>query len=462
MDKKIVLVGAGSTSFGPSMFTDIYHSKLLEGSTIVLHDIDKERLEIIYELLVAENEKIYGNRFTVERTIDRAVAFNNADFIISSIEVGDRFKLWMQDYEIPRKHGSTQIMGECGGPGGSFHAFRIIPSIISIVQDAEKICPNAFFINFSNPMSRVCLAIKRSVSKLKFVGLCHQIGAMDKHIPQMFDDQTSKKSETVIAYKEKIAQRQKAKENLKMKTIGLNHFGFLVGLENISTMKDLMPEFNAKCIDYFKDKRDRFEFDDLTFAVYEKTGYFPYVGDNHLGEYLQIGEEFTKTQDMIDWINQADQGGKGIYNRVTKKHARLKKGRYPKKGMLSNLYTGERAIPIIEAIIEDKNTYESAVNIPNDGLVENLPEDLILECSATVNKDGMHGLIYGNIPKNIAALLRIEASVQDVCIDAILNKSKEQAIACLAVDPNVGSFIKAESMFDEMCELQKEYLSYFK
>ena len=462
MDKKIVLVGAGSTSFGPSMFTDIYHSKLLEGSTIVLHDIDKERLEIIYELLVAENERIYDNKLSVERTTNRSAAFKNADFIISSIEVGDRFKLWMQDYEIPRKHGSTQIMGECGGPGGSFHAFRIVPPIVEIVKDAEKICPNAFFINFSNPMSRVCLAIKRSVSNLKFVGLCHQIGFMDKHIPQMFSKTPLKQSTTVISYREKFAQWEKTKENLRMKTIGLNHFGFLIGLEDITSGKDLMPEFNAKCLDYFKDKRDRFEFDDLTFGLYEKTGYFPYVGDNHLGEYLQIGEEFTRTQDMIDWITQADQGGKGIYDKVTRMYKRLKKGRYPKKGILANLYTGERAIPIIEAIIEDKNSYETAVNIPNDGLVENLPEDLILECSATVDKDGVHGLKYGNIPKNIAALLRIEASVQDVCIDAILNKSKEQAITCLAVDPNVGSFIKAESMFDEMRELQKEYLSYFK
>jgi len=457
-----VLVGAGSTSFGPSMFTDIYHSKLLEGSTILLHDIDKERLEIIYELLVVENEKIFGNKFTVERTTNRANAFKNADFIISSIEVGDRFKLWMQDYEIPRKHGSTQILGECGGPGGSFHAFRIVPPIVDIVKDAEKICPNAFFINFSNPMSRVCLAIKRSVSKLKFIGLCHQIGAMDKHIPQMFSKTPLKQSTTVISYREKVKQWEKFRENLRMKTIGLNHFGFLIGLKDVATGKDLMPEFNAKCLDYFKDKRDPFEFEDLTFALYEKTGYFPYVGDNHLGEYLQIGEEFTRTQDMLDWIIRADQGGKGIYKRVSRMHARLKKGRYPKKGILSNLYTGERAIPIIEAIIEDKNSYETAVNIPNDGLVENLPDDLILECSATVNKDGVHGLKYGNIPKNIAALLRIEASIQDVCIDAILNKSKELAITCLAVDPNVGSFVKAESMFDEMYELQKDYLSYFK
>ncbi|HDZ18815.1 MAG TPA: hypothetical protein ENH75_11015 [archaeon] len=164
MKKKIVLVGAGSTSFGPKIFNDIFLSKDLVGSTIILHDINKKKLEIIYELLNIENERL-ENRFDIEQTTNRANAFQNADFIINSIEVGDRMKLWRQDYEIPRKYGSTQILGECGGPGGSFHAWRIIPPIIEIVKDAEKICPNAFFINFSNPMSRVCLAIKRNVKK---------------------------------------------------------------------------------------------------------------------------------------------------------------------------------------------------------------------------------------------------------------------------------------------------------
>ncbi|MFX0011441.1 MAG: hypothetical protein ACFE9R_14100, partial [Candidatus Hermodarchaeota archaeon] len=181
MDKRIVLVGSGSTSFGPSTFTDIYLSEILKGSTIILHDINKEKLEMVYELLVAEN-KVKGNHFTIERTTDRKKAFKDADFIISSIEVGERFKLWRQDYEIPRKYGSTQIMGECGGPGGSIHAFRIVPDIIKIVQDAERICPNAFFINFSNPMSRVCLAIQRTTKNLKFIGLCHEIVALEAHL----------------------------------------------------------------------------------------------------------------------------------------------------------------------------------------------------------------------------------------------------------------------------------------
>ena len=440
MNKKIVLIGAGSTSFGPPMFDDIYLSEVLEDSTIVLHDINNEKLEMIYDLLTVENEK-RDNKFSLERTTDRIKALDGADFIINSIEVGDRMKLWRQDYEIPRKHGSTQILGECGGPGGTFHAWRIIPPIVSIVRDAEKICPDAFFINFSNPMSRVCLAIKRSVKNLKFIGLCHQIGFMVEHLPKMFN---------------------KPIDELKMKVAGLNHFAFLFGLEDLSIGKNLMPSFNEKALKYFKEQDHRFKLSTLTFEVFKRFGYFPYVGDNHLGEYLQFGEEFTKTQDMIDWIDYIDKEGEFYYERFLNYHRRLKKGKYPRKGVLNNIPSVERAIPIIEAIINDENSYETAVNIPNNNIIDNLPQDLILECSATINKNGVHGVKYSHLPKNIAAILRIEATIQDLCVEAVLKKSKDIAIACLAIDPNVGSFKMAENIFNEMFELQKSYLPNFK
>ena len=438
MEKRIVLVGAGSTSFGPSMFTDIYHSDLLDGSTIVLHDINQDKLKIIFELLEVENELI-RNKFNLEYTTERTEAFKNADFIISSIEIGDRMKLWRDDYETPRKYGSTQVLGECGGPGGSLHAFRIIPSIIEIVKDAERICPNAFFINFSNPMSRVCLAIKRATKNLKFVGLCHQIGALYLHLPPMLGIKLPE---------------------MKIMPYGLNHFGFIMGLEEIATGKDLMPDFNSNILDYFTKWEDRFEFSTLTLEIYKRFGWFPYVGDNHLAEYLQFGEEFTKTQDMIDWIDRTEDFNQAIYKKLMRYYNRLKKGRYPKKGML-RWKSGEEAIPIIESIIKDDNVYHTAVNIPNDKIIENLPQDLILECPATVNKNGVHGIKRGKLPKNIAALLRIEASVQDICVDAILNKSKEQAITALAIDPNLGSFEKAEEIFKEMKQ-KYDYYNYFK
>lgn len=456
-----MLVGAGSTSFGPSMMTDLFLSDILAGSTIILHDIDKEKLNMVYEIICKENEK-RDNKFQIKQTIDRNQAFQNADFIVSSIEVGNRTKLWWQDYKIPRKHGSTQILGECGGPGGSFHAWRIIPPILEIIDDVKKICPEAFFINFSNPMARVCLAIKRAAPNLNFVGLCHQIGFMDDNLPKILNKELRKSPNSIKGVKEFRKKFDDELKQLKMTVGGLNHFAFLFGLEDKKSGKDLMPIFNERALDYFKANEDRFEFSQLTFEVYKRFKYFPYVGDNHLGEYLQFGEEFTETQDMKDWIERTDQYNKGIYGRVKRYYKRLQKGRYSRKGMLPDEPSGERAVAIMEAIAQDKQSYESAVNIPNEGIIENLPRDLVIECSATVDKEGVHGVKLGTIPKDIAALLRIEAAVQDVCVEAVLNKSKRLAINCLAIDPNVQKFEQAEAMFEEMMTTQAEYLSYFK
>ena len=440
MDKRIVLVGSGSMSFGPSTFTDMYLSEILKDSTIILHDINKEKLEMVYELLVAEN-KVKGNHFTIERTTDRKKAFKDADFIISSIEVGERFKLWRQDYEIPRKYGSTQIMGECGGPGGSIHAFRIVPEIIKIVQDAERICPNAFFINFSNPMSRVCLAIKRATKKLKFIGLCHEIGALEDRLVNMF---------------------KKGLNDMEILTGGLNHFGFLLSLKDSKTGKDMMPEFNSMALDYFQSQKDRFRYSDLSIEVYKRFGWFCYGGDTHMGEYVQFAEELVKPQDIVDWIDRTENEGNSRYKQMTQYYDKLKKGKYPKSGFLKKVPSGEKAIPIIESILLNKNSHENAVNVPNAGIIDNLPQDLVLECSVKVDKNGVHGIKIGNIPKTIASILRIEASVQDLCVEAILKKSKELAITSLAIDPNVGSFEKAEKIFEDISKLQPNYLSYFK
>jgi len=441
MDKKIVLIGAGSAVFGPATFVDLNLSKVLAGSTITLVDINTEKLKMVYEVLSEDNKKL-GDNFNIESTPDREEALIGADFVINSTEHGDRFKLRWQDNTIPRKHGSTERMGENGGPGGFFHSARQIPEILKIAKDVERICPDAFFINYSNPMSRICLALKREFPKLKMFGLCHQIGLLtSQHLPAMMNSDLN---------------------DMRVITGGLNHFAFLLGLKDLKSGDDLMPEFNSICIEYFEDKWDRFHYADLTFEIYKRFGWFPYVGDNHICEYLQFGSQYTTAQDLTDWITIMEQGNKGKNAQLKRYYNRIKKGRYPKKGMLMRSPSGERAIPIIEAIVQDSITYEMVVNIPNNGIIDNLPSDLVIECSGMVNKEGIQGVKLGNISKNVAAILRIEASIQDLCVEAIIQESKDLAINCLAMDVNCGSYEIAEAIFEEMIEVQKDYLPNFK
>ncbi|MFO7794800.1 MAG: hypothetical protein ACQERB_03575 [Promethearchaeati archaeon] len=441
MNVKIVLIGSGSAAFGPPTLTDLNRSKMLEGSIITLHDIDEAKLNMVYEVVSQDNKRL-ENKYIIEKTTDRRNALKNANFVICSIEHGDRFKLRWQDNTIPRKYGTTEMMGENGGPGGFFHSARQIPEILKIVDDVEKICPEAYFINYSNPLSRICLAIMREYPQIKMFGLCHQIELLtNDHLPKMINKDLGE---------------------LKLITGGLNHFAFLFGLEDFVTGKNLMPEFNRKCLNYFEGKWDRFHYSDLTFEVYKRFGYFPYVGDNHLCEYVQFGSEFTKVEDIKDWITKMEQANLGTNARLKRYHKRLKKGRYPRKGMVMGGPSGERAIPIIEAIVEGKKSYEYAVNLPNEGIIKNLPRNLVVECSAIVDANGLHGVKLGKIPKDLATLLGREAATQDLCIEAILRESKQMAINCLAMDVNCGSYEIAEKVFNEMMELQRDFLPNFK
>jgi alpha-galactosidase len=157
---KIVFIGAASASFGPACLLDAIHCEGLAGSTLVLVDIDAERLEVMARLARRLNE-VSGAGLIIEHTTDRCEALPGAEFVINSIAI-DRNELWKLDWSIPLKHGIKQVLGENGGPGGLSHSLRNIPAILAICKDMERLCPEALFINFSNPESRVCLAIRQA------------------------------------------------------------------------------------------------------------------------------------------------------------------------------------------------------------------------------------------------------------------------------------------------------------
>ena len=173
MSQKIVLIGAGSANFGLEAISDIYKSKTLEGSEIVLHDTDQKALKETQEVADKYKEK-WGVNFKVSSITNRKEALKGATVVVISIEVTPRFGLWDQDWKIPQQYGMKQIYAENGGPGGLFHSLRVIPPIIEICDDINQICPDAYVFNFSNPMQRICHAVSVKFPDLKFIDYAMQ------------------------------------------------------------------------------------------------------------------------------------------------------------------------------------------------------------------------------------------------------------------------------------------------
>ncbi|MCK4369469.1 MAG: hypothetical protein KAV01_01605 [Candidatus Lokiarchaeota archaeon] len=425
--EKIVLIGAGSMIFGSGAVANIMDSEVLEGSTICLHDINAKSLELMYQACQSAIDEKKSN-ITLESTINRLDALRNATFIINSIEITPRFDFMEMDYSIPLKFGCKQVSGENGGPGGLFHSLRVIPPILKICEDIQKVCPNAFIINFSNPMSRVCLAIKRKFPSLRLVGLCHEIMFCKHYLPPMLGTPYS---------------------NLEFKAGGLNHFGVILEIKYRDTGEDAYPDIRKRGPEYIRNIQlwDT----NLTAFILEKYGYLPYTYDSHYGEYMRWAWDLSDIEKIRNFW-------KGYAEKSIKKGIRLERQIRKGKGAKIIKPDEESAIPIIEGILTDANYEEPSVNLPNNDVITNLPRDLVVECPAIVNKKGLTPVKLGEYPKGLAALLRTQASVQDLVVEAVITKSREIALQALLADPVIDGYDQAEKILDEMLRLQGEYI----
>jgi alpha-galactosidase len=426
--QKIVLIGAGSLQFGLGAVGNIIKSEILEGSTISLHDINSKALNLAYNACSSAIEEKKLN-YSIESTTDRVHALKNATFIINSIEVVPRHELLKQDHEIPIKHGINQVLGENGGPGGFFHSLRVIPPILDICSDIQRICPTAFLINFSNPMSRICLAIKRQYPNLNFVGLCHEYQHHLSIISGILKTPLS---------------------NLELRGGGLNHFGVILEAKYKDSNKDAYPDIRKRGPDYLFNLQT-LDGSNLMRYILESYGYIPYTTDSHYGEYIHWASEIADLIGVKRFIDTYFQNLEYEHNKIIRL---IKRG----KGARLVRPDTERAIPIIEGILMDSNYEEPSVNIPNNGIITNLPQDLVVECPAIVNKEGLKGIVLGEYPRGLDALLRHQASVQDLVVESILKKSRAIALQALLADPVVNSYKQAKKLLEEMLELQKDYL----
>lgn len=423
MEKRIVLIGAGSAMFGLGALGDIFKCKALEGSTVVLHDINEEALKRV-ETVTRGYIETNGLPFKIVVTAVRKEALKGADFCIISIEAGNRYELWEQDWKLPLQLGIPQVYGENGGPGGIFHALRIVPPILDICEDIAQICPDAFVINLSNPMSTISLAISKKYPELKVVGLCHEISSLIYHLPKMLNVSFS---------------------DLSIKAGGLNHFSVLAEAKYRETGMDAYPAIRKKALEYYETLPERGLFREIV-RVY---GVLPNTTDSHFGEYIQWAQEVADHKGILDFYN------KYMYE-CTKP---IDEYRRLKQGTRDSEYW--RVVPIIEGIITNSGHEELSVNIRNEGFIKCLPDDIIVEVPATIDEKGIHGIAL-EIPKGFEGLLRNRVGVLELTSDAAIYKSKELALHALLAEPVVNSLRKAEQLLDMMLEYQKQYLDYLK
>ncbi|MFN2109321.1 MAG: alpha-glucosidase [Anaerolineae bacterium] len=449
MPNKIVLIGAGSAQFGYGTMGDIFQSKALEGSHITLLDINPATVQSVAKVGQAFIEE-HKLPFTLSATTLREEALQDADFCVISIEIGDRFALWEQDWRVGQQYGIRQVYGENGGPGGLFHSLRILPPILDICDDIMKICPEAYVFNFSNPMSRICTTVQRKYPELKLVGLCHEIASLRYHLPHILG----------VPY-----------DKLKTRAGGLNHFSILLEATYLDTGLDAYPDIRAKAPAYFANLpslSDEFKYfketgrrpespEDMANVtatepwserglfkiILEDFGYLPITTDSHFGEYVQWAYEVVDHKGILDFYN---------FYKMWLAHAESK----------IELKLTERIVPIIEGILDDSDYEEAAVNIPNAGFIDNLPPWLAVEVPATVDKTGVHGVQLGELPKGFAGLLYNQIAVHDMTAEAVLTGSKAAVVQALLVDPIVDKYAAVKDLVDTMLELQADYLGYLK
>jgi alpha-galactosidase len=450
---KIVLVGAGSAQFGHGTLGDIFCSAALSGSEITLLDINAQALDAVLKAAAAFIER-HNLTFTVNATTDRRAAFKGADYIISSIEVGNRFQLWDEDWKIPQQYGIRQVYGENGGPGGVFHALRIVPVILDIVKDAMELCPDAWIFNYSNPMTAIVTTVKRAYPQAKFVGMCHEIGWLDRWLPPMLGMK---------------------KEDLHFTAAGLNHFSCMLELKDKRTGKDLYPEVLNKAHDFFLrepgysdvydeylrtgelqgsekfDKesvgiKSRFEWADRRLVKFMLENYrlLPITTDSHFGEYLSWAWDVADHRGIIDFYDWY----KASLTKNVKHEIKLQ--------------TAERVIPIIDGMLGDAGFIEAAVNILNDGLIEDLPPWIALEVPALVNAKGLSGVKIRAMPKGYLALLRNYCGVYDLTAEAVIQRKKEYVVQALLANPVVHQARNLPEMVDRMIDQQRAWLGYLR
>lgn len=456
----ITVIGAGSASFGENTLSALLRSKKLKGSTLRLVDRNAQSLDIVHRLANRLNKE-WNAGFTISAHTHHKDALKDTNFVVSAIEVGPREELWKSDFEIPLKYGVRQPYAENGGPGGFAHAARNVKPVLEIVRDMEQACPAAWFINFTNPMVRICDLVNRH-SKIKAVGLCHQIYigycmvgvALAKELGIQVPDGLEGMQADIMQHPLQHMVMDQTVPLVDIRAAGTNHFSWIISVHDKRTGEDLYPLLKKR----FFELDEKFE--PLTRRVFHDFGMFPIPGDTHLCEYLPwMSDPATKPWEkfnirLYDWETMASVRDFSLdrLNEMANDNMTI-------KGLLDT--DSEGALEMIENIALAGNHYHLAANLPNAGQIANLPLGAAVETPVHINAAGIHPVHVGKLPEPIAELCRREIMVAQLCVDSAVEGNYEKALQCLLLDPVIKDMDTAKYILDDYLKTYKDHLPQF-
>ena len=462
---KVVIIGAGSAIFGLGALSTMMQSEELRGAHLALCDINEQGLETITHLAEIMNES-WDSEITISSSTNRRDLLPDADFVLVSIQVGQRETVWESDWQIPLKYGVRQPYAENGGPGSFAHTARNLIPMIEIARDIEELCPDAYYLNLVNPLIRLTTAIHR-FTNIKVVGLCHQqlwgyamaaavlADRWGIEVPEHFHVHTD--ADNMPNF---IPVALEGLKHLEIRAAGINHFSWVYDIRDKETGEDLYPLLRETWLNGY-----RKDFEPLTREMFEIYGLMPTPGDSHLCEFLQtVTNPVTKPWEKYELKLQSWDG-----NRKRRAHREnlaqdIVKGRTD-VNTLRNVWQHDmldEGIPeMIGAITYNKRHYHQQLNIPNQGFIPNLPNDAIVEVSGIISALGFQGLNFPALPEPIAEMCRRELALTNLYVDAAYYGDKQLALQAMLLDPMVTDIDIARQMLDELLTVNQPYLPQF-
>lgn len=453
---KIVVIGAGSASFGLETMGMLLHDQALKGSTLALVDLNQDGLSKIHQLAERMTAE-WGTEINIVSSADRRAVLPQADFVIISIETGPREELWQLDYEIGLRNGLHDHYAENGGPGGFFHTARNVPPLMAIARDMEALCPDAWMINLTNPLPRLTRAVTKHTS-IKTVGLCHQVMEGYRMAGVVLGDVLGLDAPDEETLHEEQPIRHEFEDRvlnrISIRSAGLNHFIWAMSMQDRFTGEDLLPVFKRELA---KLPEHRIP---LTRVVYDMLGVLPLAGDTHMSEYLHwlhnpLRSGWQRYElHVYDWAkNEAKR------DRTWERIEAMIDGKEPL--VAADDFASRGAHAVITGMAYDQHTYWQAVNLPNRGYIANLPEGAVVEVPGIIDSNGVTGVPVGELPAPVAELCRRETVLVDMVVDAAVRGDRKLALQALLFDPMVDDIELARLLLDDYLTSHAAYLPQF-